>query len=276
MTGKVKLVSAGGGSVALATPSTASNRTVTLPDADLTIPVTNSSTTLTTQGDILYRDGSGIQRLPKGAAGKVLKMNSGATAPEWGTDVGGALVFVGEQTLSGSTDTTINVEDTVLFDGTYDQVLIRITDHHPNTDESIMAFRVKHSGSYQTGSHYLVSTNIFYEDSYDQLTAASTRDGSAQMFQMGKQIGNAAGENYSCDLWIDSPASTANYKMYRWYPTYIRTAVQAMGGFGHGFYTNSSTGTSALQGIQIMSLDSSASAAQIKDIKIRKYGFKKS
>ena len=276
MTGKVKLVSAGGGSVSLATPSTGSNRTVTLPDADLTIPVTNSSTTLTTQGDILYRDGSGIQRLPKGAAGKVLKMNSGATAPEWGTDVGGSLVFVGEQTLSGSTDTTINVEDTVLFDGTYDQVLIRITDHHPNTDESIMAFRVKHSGSYQTGSHYLVSTNIFYEDSYDQLTAASTRDGSAQMFQMGKQIGNAAGENYSCDLWIDSPASTANYKMYRWYPTYIRTAVQAMGGFGHGFYTNSSTGTTALQGIQIMSLDSSASAAQIKDIKIRKYGFKKS
>ena len=191
-------------------------------------------------------------------------------------DNAGALVFVGEQTLSGSTDTTINIEDTALFDGTYDHVLIRITDHHPNTDESIMAFRVKHSGSYQTGSHYLVSTNIFYEDSYDQLTAASTRDGSAQMFQMGKQIGNAAGENYSCDLWIDSPASTANYKMYRWYPTYIRTAVQAMGGFGHGFYTNSSTGTSALQGIQIMSLDSSASAAQIKDIKIRKYGFKKS
>ena len=53
MTGKVKLVSAGGGSVSLATPSTGSNRTVTLPEADLTIPVTNSSTTLTTQGDIL-------------------------------------------------------------------------------------------------------------------------------------------------------------------------------------------------------------------------------
>ena len=83
MTGKVKLVSAGGGSVSLATPSTSSNRTLTLPDADLTIPVTNSSTTLTTQGDTLYRDGSGIQRLAKGTAGQVLTMNSGATAPEW-------------------------------------------------------------------------------------------------------------------------------------------------------------------------------------------------
>ena len=46
---------------------------------------TDVGTTLTTQGDILYRDGSGLQRLPKGTAGQVLQMNSGATAPEYGT-----------------------------------------------------------------------------------------------------------------------------------------------------------------------------------------------
>ena len=45
---------------------------------------TDVGTTLTTQGDILYRDGSGLQRLPKGTAGQVLQMNSGATAPEYG------------------------------------------------------------------------------------------------------------------------------------------------------------------------------------------------
>ena len=40
---------------------------------------------LTTQGDMLYR-GVGINtRLPIGTAGQVLKVNSGATAPEWGT-----------------------------------------------------------------------------------------------------------------------------------------------------------------------------------------------
>ena len=38
---------------------------------------------LTTQGDLLYRDGSGEQRLAKGTAGQLLAMNSGATAPEW-------------------------------------------------------------------------------------------------------------------------------------------------------------------------------------------------
>jgi len=46
---------------------------------------TDLTSTLTTQGDIVYRDGSGLQRLPKGTAGQVLKMNSGATAPEYGT-----------------------------------------------------------------------------------------------------------------------------------------------------------------------------------------------
>ena len=64
---------ASGGSVTIKPPNTGSNRTVTLPDADLTIPATNSSGTLTTQGDVLYRDGSGIQRLPAGTSGNFLK-----------------------------------------------------------------------------------------------------------------------------------------------------------------------------------------------------------
>jgi len=46
---------------------------------------TDVGTTITTQGDILYRDGSGLQRLAKGTASQVLKMNTAANAPEWGT-----------------------------------------------------------------------------------------------------------------------------------------------------------------------------------------------
>jgi hypothetical protein len=50
---------------------------------------TDLTSTLTTAGDILYRDGSGLQRLAKGTAGQSLTMNSGATAPEWGTGFDG-------------------------------------------------------------------------------------------------------------------------------------------------------------------------------------------
>ena len=45
---------------------------------------TDVGTTLTTQGDLLYRDGSGLQRLAKGTAGQALLMNTAANAPEWG------------------------------------------------------------------------------------------------------------------------------------------------------------------------------------------------
>lgn len=40
---------------------------------------------LTTEGDMLYRGPAVNTRLPIGTAGQVLKVNSGATAPEWGT-----------------------------------------------------------------------------------------------------------------------------------------------------------------------------------------------
>tara|TARA_B100002019_G_scaffold239840_1_gene215340 strand:- start:2644 stop:3468 length:825 start_codon:yes stop_codon:yes gene_type:complete len=50
---------------------------------------TDLTTTLTTEGDMLYRDGSGLQRLPKGTANQTLQMNGGATAPTWVTASGG-------------------------------------------------------------------------------------------------------------------------------------------------------------------------------------------
>ena len=49
---------------------------------------TDVGTVITTAGDVLYRDGSGLQRLAKGTAGQALIMNSGATAPEWGAAAG--------------------------------------------------------------------------------------------------------------------------------------------------------------------------------------------
>ena len=51
---------------------------------------TDLTSTITTQGDVLYRDGSGLQRLAKGTAAQVLSMNAGATAPEWAAAGGGA------------------------------------------------------------------------------------------------------------------------------------------------------------------------------------------
>ena len=49
---------------------------------------TDVAATITTEGDLLYRDGSGPARLAKGTGFQALRMNTGATAPEWATGVG--------------------------------------------------------------------------------------------------------------------------------------------------------------------------------------------
>ena len=61
---------------------------------------TDVGQTLSTQGDILYRDGSGLQRLAKGSSGQVLKQ--GTNHPEWGTDAGGAVLAVSHKSYGGT------------------------------------------------------------------------------------------------------------------------------------------------------------------------------
>jgi hypothetical protein len=82
---------------------------------------TDISTTLTTQGDMLYRDGSGLQKLAKGTASQELRMNSGATAPEWFTPVAGGGDFEKIATGTVSNAAYIDLDGTSVWGtaGTY-------------------------------------------------------------------------------------------------------------------------------------------------------------
>ena len=68
----------------------------------------------TTQGDLIYHDGSDNVRLARGTAAQVLAMNSGATAPEWV----GVTAFAGRRDATGQvwvtgayTTATFDVEE---------------------------------------------------------------------------------------------------------------------------------------------------------------------
>jgi len=61
---------------------------------------TDVGTTITTQGDMLYRDGSGLQRLAKGTANQTLQMNGSANAPTWVTAESGNTVKLAQYTHS--------------------------------------------------------------------------------------------------------------------------------------------------------------------------------
>ena len=55
---------------------------------------------LTTQGDLIYASAANTPaRLPAGTAGQILRMNSGATAPEW---VSGGMHLIASSTLGSS------------------------------------------------------------------------------------------------------------------------------------------------------------------------------
>ena len=55
---------------------------------------TDVGTTLTTQGDILYRDGSGLQRLGAGTSGQVLQTGGSGANPSWVDASSGKIVNV--------------------------------------------------------------------------------------------------------------------------------------------------------------------------------------
>lgn len=66
--------------------------------------VDDSLVALTTEGDIVYSDGTDLQRLPIGTGTQVLTVNSGATAPEWGTRGSQSIFTVG---TADGTDYTV-------------------------------------------------------------------------------------------------------------------------------------------------------------------------
>ncbi len=68
---------------------------------------TDLTSTLTTQGDIVYRDASGLARLPAGTAGDALITNGTGANPSWGSVAGGKVLQVIQTTYnSGSSFTT--------------------------------------------------------------------------------------------------------------------------------------------------------------------------
>lgn len=69
----------------------------------------------TTQGDMIYHDGTNNVRLAKGTANQEIRMNSGATAPEWYTPSAGGTFTTAKQTADqGNSSSTTAASPTQL------------------------------------------------------------------------------------------------------------------------------------------------------------------
>ena len=82
-------------------------------------------TTVTTAGDIIYRNATVPTRLGIGTAGQVLAVNSGATAPEWiAAPTGGGMTLLSTTSLSGATTTISSIS------GSYNQLFVEVLDYY--------------------------------------------------------------------------------------------------------------------------------------------------
>ena len=191
------------------------------------------STTLTTQGDILYRDGSGLARLAKGTSGQVLKQ--GSNHPEWGTDAGGAIrkMYQYYRTSGGSTGLTLASPTGIITSSTITPV---------STSSVFYVTAVLTGGSGNDGTF---SGLRFSTDNGSNYTLGNIADsnGSRMRGAGGSFIMNDAdnGQSSVCHGYFAPNIDTANFKVqlyanghngatfyYNYYPSGTNSGSQCM------------------------------------------------
>jgi hypothetical protein len=121
---------------------------------------TDLTTTLTTQGDLVYRDGSGLARLGAGTAGQVLQSGGTGANVSW-TDVSGGDVVK----LASATDintTTYSVDGYFSSEYTHYKLVFSTV---RSSNQGSMFLRINIGGSQHTSSQYRYAVSNLYRDS---------------------------------------------------------------------------------------------------------------
>ena len=117
---------------------------------------TDVGTTITTQGDILYRDGSGLQRLAAGTAGQVLQTGGSGANPSW-TAVSSDYVKLATHTVSSVTGSvSIDGNGSWIDFTVYGGYIFYIRNLSTSNDSgsSVINMRFNFAGSTYTSANY--------------------------------------------------------------------------------------------------------------------------
>jgi hypothetical protein len=113
-------------------------------------------------GDLIYGTADNtVARLAIGTADQVLKVNSGATAPEWGTAPSGGMTLISTTTLTGASITLSSIPQT------YVHLQLIIRDLLPATDAQQLEMRLNgDSGAsrYTTFPYSTANGNVAFGD----------------------------------------------------------------------------------------------------------------
>lgn len=171
---------------------------------------TDVGTTLTTQGDILYRDGSGLQRLGAGTSGQVLQTGGTGANPSWGT-VSSDYVKLSETSVSGNPG-QIHFSD--IFTSTYNTYKVFISSYFGSSTAQLR-FRFTTSGTTQiTGGYFQIGNLSYYRWSLaDADSDTTTRNHNDSSFSCITENGGTSITNgTSSELTIYNPRESSQYR----------------------------------------------------------------
>ena len=203
---------------------------------------TDLTTTLTTQGDIVYRNASGLARLGYGTAGQVLQTGGSGANPSWGTV---SSDYVKLATVSASSSSSIAIDGH--FTSDYQRYEIHASDVIPSANCD-MYYRVYSGGSEVSSNIYNNTSAYWYTDSTPTVTTAGNNVGSQDMdapsdyFKMGGDD-HIAGQPCMFKIVIHDPLNTNRRKQVE-----LMTAYSGNGGssgvmmrkHGHGVIKSNS------------------------------------
>ena len=127
---------------------------------------TDVGTTITTQGDILYRDGSGLQRLAKPASDKFLQNTSGGVL-SWESLSSDCVKVASSGAISGAS--TIDIDNQMSSD--YKMYKFYLDRFSGNSTGQAIYWKMKYS------TNTVVSSGYYFTNAYTSVTSGNSGDG---------------------------------------------------------------------------------------------------
>ena len=210
---------------------------------------TDLTSTLTTQGDIVYRDGSGLARLGYGTAGQVLQTGGSGANPSWGT-VSSDFVKLASATGNGSANE-------ISIDGFYSTDYIRYVlygrDVKTSSSGDDLNFRTNQSGSTNGSSVYVNTNGYLYTDTTPSHgmgvvgTSVGSNDFNAPADRWDVNADDfPAGTEDVCnfELHIHNPLTVGVWKTVNWHSHFVRNDQNTMQSFfGMGVWKSTQANT---------------------------------
>ena len=221
---------------------------------------TDVGTTITTQGDILYRDGSGLQRLAKPASDKFLQNTSGGVL-SWESVSSDCVKLA---TVSATSGTSMSIDG--YFSSTYNVYKIFFHDYHITSGGEWLKYRYNYGGTVNTSSDYAWAAGYNYRNNSNS-TAGSEGHNSANY--MGLTWWGTGSDRDLCgEITIIDPLNTSR-KTTSKFSIFTMDPNQTLHQFNGGGLLNSSAGQAACSGITIF-----PNGGTIGSLKATLYGFK--